>query len=97
MTKPKSKREQVQDELVEFINRQSYDAPYGVLEGVKDLPKGGKARTITFGIAATLDAELVIWTPERFTLRTQGPMSRYFRSEYNSLEDLKRDLYEAVN
>lgn len=92
-----SKREQLQDELIEFIERQGYDAPYGVIKGLTTLPKGGKVRTITFGMKATLDAEIAIFSDKLFALNTQGRLSREFKLSYTSLEDLKRDLYEAVN
>jgi hypothetical protein len=77
-------REQVQKDLTDWLETTSgkWTAPYGILPGLEDLPKGGKVRTITFGVARSLDATIYIWSPKKFTFRAAGSMS----SGLNNLE-----------
>lgn len=79
-----SPREQIQNELVAWLETTStkWTAPYGIMPGLTDLPKGGKVRTITFGVARWLDCTIFIWSPTKFTFRANGSMS----SGLNNLE-----------
>lgn len=92
-----SVREAIQDDLMEYIESFGfYNAPFGVLAGLNDLPHGGKVRSITFGVAATLDAELLIWSAKKLTLRTRGSLSQYFQTEYKSVEEFKKALEDVA-
>ena len=65
-----STREQLQQRLAEWIGTWQ-TAPYGVLTGIHARQDGpGKYRSITFGLARTLDAELMIWSEKRLDLRS---------------------------
>lgn len=72
-----SPREQIQNQLTDWLETTSdkWTAPYGILPGMEDLPRGGKVRTITFGMARWLDATVYIWSPTKFTFRAAGPRS----------------------
>lgn len=66
-----SEREVVQRQLVAFLiaNAAVFNAPYGVLSG--RLQAGKRSyRSITFGKARTLDAEIRIYSPSWLLLRT---------------------------
>ena len=82
-----SPREQLQKDLVDWIDTWA-TAPYGVIPHLKPREDGGSgfARTITFGLAGTLDATLWIWSAKRFDLKTS-------RSEdihsFKSVDELK--------
>lgn len=91
-----SEREQVQNELVELIRELGYNAPYGILTSFKDLPRGGKARQISFGMRRTLDAVITIWTPRKFSVEAQGALARYFAKTYTCVETLKQALMDAI-
>jgi hypothetical protein len=67
-----SERAAVQARIEDWLCARAdhFNAPYGVLAGLDALPRGGKVRTVTFGIARWLDATLTIWSPTRLTLRT---------------------------
>lgn len=66
----KSPREQMQEDLAAWIETWA-TAPYGVLPSLKPREDGGKgyARTITFGLARTLDATLWIWSAKHLDLQ----------------------------
>lgn len=66
-----SPREALQERIVEWLSARShtFTAPYGILPGLHTRGKA-KVRTVTFGIARTLDAELTIWSENRLDLRT---------------------------
>lgn len=91
-----SEREMIQDDLVDFIRDLGYNAPYGILTNLKTLPRGGKVREITFGMARTLDATITIWAPNRIDVSAGGALSRYFQPFYLSAHELKIDLAKAV-
>jgi hypothetical protein len=66
------------------LNSDVLTAPYGVLEGLHTPSNGrGRARSITFGIARTLDAQLLIWSEKRMELTSSrvGPEAVIFKSE----------------
>lgn len=66
-----SEREQLQQRITAWLTarRDTFSAPYGVLDSVRKLRRGA-VRTITFGRARTLDANLTIWSPTNMTLQT---------------------------
>lgn len=71
-----SPREQTQTELAERLeNNPRFSAPYGVICGMETLPKGGKVRTVTFGVSRYLDATAFIWSPNKITFKAQGPLA----------------------
>lgn len=83
-----SPREQIQSELSQRISENSYfSAPYGVIEGIDNLPKGGKVRTVTFGVARYLDAVAQIWSPKKITFRGQGGLAYKLPSEVSSIDE----------
>lgn len=69
--KTPSAREALQDRIVTWLadRPETFHAPYGVLPGLHRVGPA-KVRTVTFGMARTLDAELTIWGLKRLTLRT---------------------------
>lgn len=76
-----SPRAQVQQRLAEWIGTWQ-TAPTGVLTGLVPNPAGhGKARTITFGLAGTLDATVTIWSTRRFDVTSSRGESLTFTSE----------------
>jgi hypothetical protein len=88
-------REQIQIDLVNYLNSRSdtFHAPYGVIAGMDDLPKGGKVRTVTFGQARWLDATAFIFSPKDIRIKCQGPAYHKFsKQKYNSIDELMEDL-----
>lgn len=68
-------RETTQKELSDRLENDSrFDAPYGVLCGMQNLPKGGKVRTVTFGVSRYLDCTAFIWNQNKITFSCQGPL-----------------------
>ena len=65
--KSMSPREAMTERIYDYlVNAGKFNAPYGVLRGIKTPNSGrGKARTITFGFARTMDATLTIWGVDR--------------------------------
>jgi len=66
-----SPREALQARLATWLSEraQTFSAPYGVLTGLQTRGSA-RVRTVTFGVARWLDAELTIWSPRRLELRT---------------------------
>lgn len=66
-----SDREALQERIVAWLRARpkTFHAPYGILPGLRTIGKA-KVRTITFGQARTLDAELIIWSEKRIDLRS---------------------------
>ena len=90
-----SPREQIQKKLVKFLNdnnRNKWSAPYGVLEGMDTLPKGGKVRTITFGVARYLDATIYIWSAKKIIIEGSGPLSWKYTGEFKGIEEVIKCL-----
>ena len=83
-----SPREQTQQQLIARLSENQYfSAPYGVIEGMKTLPKGGKVRTVTFGVARYLDATAHVWSPKKITFRGQGGLAYKLPSEVSSVDE----------
>lgn len=80
-----SAREITQAEIAAWLlaHQDRFTAPYGVLSGIEAVPKGGKIRTITFGIARSLDATLLIWSANRISVSARGGASSKFDSVPN--------------
>lgn len=86
-----SPREQTANDLVAWLNADGrWTAPYGVLEG---LSSDKRYRSVTFGKARTLDAEVRIYSPKYLTLRT----SHWFTQpvKFESLDALKMQLMQG--
>lgn len=76
-----SDREQLQQRLAAWIGTWA-TAPYGVITNLRLRMDGpGKYRSITFGLARTLDAELMIWSEKRLELRSSRHEVQTFTSE----------------
>lgn len=84
-----SARELAQKKLVEFLlnNRNTFNAPYGVLDGLKDMGRG-KVRTITFGIARYLDAEIVIYKENNITINGSGALAHKYCGHFKSVDEV---------
>ena len=83
-----SPREQAQHEIVEFLeNNGRFNAPYGILEGMEKFAKG-KVRTITFGIARYLDAEVKIYSPKSISVNGRGPAAHRYCGHFKSTNEL---------
>lgn len=88
-----SPREQVQKQLVAFLteNRNKFNAPYGVIEGLKPMGKG-KCRTITFGIARYFDGEIVIVGVDNISINGQGALVSRYCGHFTSVEEVIKKL-----
>jgi hypothetical protein len=82
-----SAREEAQQKLVEHLNEHSdfWTAPYGILDGMHDIKRGGKVRTITFGVARSLDATIFIWSPGNITIDGRGPLEYRVSGNFDSV------------
>ena len=58
-----SERENIQNDLVSFLEEVELNEVYGVLSGLDTLSNGRKVRTITFCRARTLDGCITIYGP----------------------------------
>jgi len=96
-----SPREEVQDRLTEFLGQHQdvFNAPYGILTGMVPTRRGGKARQITFGCAATLDATITIYSPTYLLLACQGPMRKRLglTSTFSNPDRLVEWIKEAMH
>lgn len=92
-----SEREEAQAEIVEHLteNRRYWSAPYGVVAGLQDLPRGGKVRNITFGVARFLDAHATLWSVSRIVVEAEGPLAPKVEGEFRSAADLIARLAEV--
>lgn len=81
---------QIQQDLVQFIQTQGFNAPYGILtsQGVSD--SGRPYQSITFGRPRTLDAEIRIFS-ERF-LQLRHSRRQPGSDIYRSVSQLKQAL-----
>lgn len=89
-----SPREQAQKTIVDWLNahKDKFNAPYGVLDGITELANGGKVRTITFGMARSLDCNVTIWSENRIDVRPYGPASWQLGGIYHSVAELLENL-----
>jgi hypothetical protein len=85
-----SPREQIQNELVAFLeaNTGSFSAPYGIIADLTPVKNGkGKVRTVVFGVSRYLDAEILIWSPDKIQIRAQGGLAYKVEGDYTSVAD----------
>jgi len=76
-----SERARLQDRLADWLSTWT-SAPYGVITDLKPVEgRTGKVRTITFGLARTLDATLWVWSLKRLDLKTSRHEDVRFESE----------------
>ena len=59
-----SEREEIQNDLVSFLDTVGLNEVYGVLAGLDTLSNGRKVRTVTFCQARTLDGCITIYGPK---------------------------------
>jgi len=59
-----SEREDIQNDLVSFLESAGLNEVYGVLTGLDTLPSGRKVRTVTFCLARVLDGCITIYGPK---------------------------------
>ena len=83
--------------LVEHLNLYSdfWNAPYGILESRMDGASAGSviAYTVTFGCSATVDAEVLVYSPSRIVLKSRGRME-HLNGSYNSMDRLVSALHK---
>lgn len=95
-----SEREQFVNQLVEKIKAiREWTAPYGILTGLHSnalahQKAAGKYRSITFGVARYLDAEVRVYSKTYITADFHGPLARFeshqlFKSETELLDFLR--------
>lgn len=65
-----SKREEIQNDVAQFIEDVGLDEVYGVLKGLDELANGRKARTVTFCRARTLDGQVIIYSANFVQVKT---------------------------
>jgi hypothetical protein len=89
-----SPREQAQNEIAEWLENHTgrFTAPYGVIAGTRDLPKGGKVREVVFGVARYLDASVTIWSPTKIQVRGQGALESKVHGDFNSVKSVIEHL-----
>lgn len=80
----------VQQELVQFIQDQGFNAPYGVLTRPGTSVSGRRFQGITFGRPRTLDAEIQIFGPDFIILRHSR--DRYNSHVFRSVDEVKQAL-----
>ena len=89
-----SEREIIQNDIVSFLEESGkFNAPYGILTGMRPFAKG-KIRTIAFGVARYLDAEIQIISPKCITVSGRGGLAYKYCGKYDSVQQLK-DQFNA--
>lgn len=85
-----SEREEVMWKIYDHLCEHTdvWSAPYGVLQGLHAGSRGGKYRTITFGVARLLDATVLIFSPTKLVVQAQGGLAPYVEGEYGDVEEL---------
>ena len=86
-----SPREAAQQRLVDHLNEhhRMWTAPYGVLDGLHAPRSGkGKVRTVTWGVARSLDATAWIWSPTHIVVDGQGGLAYRVAGTYSSMDQL---------
>ena len=81
-----------------FLERHRYffDAPYGVLPGMRALPQGGKVRLVSFGIAGRLDAVIHIFSVDRIDVTATGGLAWSFVGRFRSVDELILHFMRSV-
>ncbi len=84
-----SEREEIQNDIVDFLAKSGkFDAPYGILPGIRPFAKG-KMRTVTFGVARYLDGEIQIISPKCITVSGRGALAYKYCGKFDSLQAFK--------
>lgn len=65
-----SERENIQNDMAEFLESAGLDEVYGVLTGLDTLDNGRKVRTVTFCRARTLDGQVIIYSANFVQVKT---------------------------
>ena len=93
-----SEREQIQNNIVAFLEQHinAFDAPYGVLTGLNPMKRGGKVRTITFGVARYLDATINILSPNNIIVNGQGGLAYKIKGNYKSESEVLTALQTLI-
>lgn len=84
-----SKTTEVFDSIYAIIRGSNFNAPYGVLDSTGASPSGKKYKSITFGRARTLDAEVRIYGPSFIMIRTSRHGQQVFRDATNAIDFIK--------
>jgi hypothetical protein len=93
-----SPREQLQDEIVEYLNgREVFTAPYGILTGKHTNAKGRSIRQVTFGKARTLDATVDIYGESYLLLRWQGALRNMGSGNPSVVFHSKQELFDFLD
>jgi hypothetical protein len=96
--KPPSSRQVATADIVSWLldHTHRFTAPYGVVTKLDTVPKGGKVRTVAFGVAGTLDAVLQVWSSTRICVWATGHDSRKFDSVPNGTFTSVKDFKERM-
>lgn len=70
----------IQDHVAAWVRSQSFTAPYGVIESQGRSLSGRSYRSVTFGRARTLDASVLIFSPNYILVKTSSHGDRVCRS-----------------
>lgn len=84
-----SKMIEVFDSIYAAVNDTDFNAPYGVLDGTGVSPSGKKYKSITFGRARTLDAEVRIYGSSFIIIRTSRHGQQVFRDATSAIDFIK--------
>jgi len=79
-----SKREDIQNDMAQFLEDVGLNEVYGVLTGLDTLDNGRKVRTVTFCRARSLDGQVVIYSESFVQVVTNRE-----REVFTSPEDAK--------
>lgn len=92
-----SPREELQNNIHSWIEMRSnskFTAPYGVISSLEQIKNSnGKVRTVTFGVAAYLDATIYIYSDRNMFVKAAGPLSHKInQNTYKSYNELIESL-----
>ena len=87
-----NERQQIADYFEKMLSEAAFSAPYGVLQGNQKDKKGKTYRSVTFGIARTLDAEIRIYGANFILLRWNNGTLEIFRS-FKEVEKFIREKW----
>jgi hypothetical protein len=82
----------IQDAIYQWALSNGFDAPYGVLTGEWEGSNGKKYKSVTFGRAGTLDANVIIYNKTFILLKTS--QSPYTTQVFKTYEELQKALAE---
>lgn len=92
-----SPREELQNNIHDWIEMRSnskFTAPYGVISSLEHIKNGkGKVRTVSFGVAAYLDATIYIYSIQNMFIKAAGPLAyKINQNKYKSYDELIESL-----